>query len=232
MKTGNINKPKIHSVEQSDIYTLDLNSNLIQRLTETSHNEMYPCISSDGETLAYISDENGINNIYLQNINEKIPKPITNIITGITQLSWNGDDSQLIFTGFFNRGYDIYVLNNPLEKLNDQIEVPLASWVHKKSNLELLHGEEFVENRNYINEDKYRNYVFSDFEYDIQDSIPKEKVSLDSSSLYDAKGNYFSYEYQWLHKFSPSNLISRFNFILNIVYTFFFIIFINSTTSL
>ena len=29
LKTGNINKPKIHSVEQSDIYTLDLNSRLM-----------------------------------------------------------------------------------------------------------------------------------------------------------------------------------------------------------
>ncbi|MBM22663.1 MAG: hypothetical protein CMD78_00140 [Gammaproteobacteria bacterium] len=196
LETGNINKPKVHSVEQSDIYTLDLNSNIIKRLTETLHNEMYPCISSDGKTLAYISDESGINNIYLQNINEKFSKPITNIITGITQLSWNGDDSQLIFTGFFNRGYDIYILNNPLKKLNEQIKVPLASWINKKSKIELLHGEEFVENRNYFNEDKYRNYVFSDFEYGIRDSIPQEKVSLDPSSIYDSKGNYFSYEYK------------------------------------
>ena len=196
LTTGNTKKPKLHSVEQSDLYTLNLSSNLIKRLTDTSHNETYPCISSDGKTLAYISDESGINNIYLQNINETISKPITNIITGITQLSWNGDDSQLIFTGFFNRGYDVYVLNDPLEKLNDKIDIPLASWKLKKPNMDLLHGEDYVEHKNYINEDKYRNYVFSDFNEIKKESKPKEKISLEASSLYDSTGHFLSYEYK------------------------------------
>ena len=33
-------------------------------------------------------------------LSNQLSVPITNISTGITQLSWNGDDSQLIFTGF------------------------------------------------------------------------------------------------------------------------------------
>ena len=54
---------------------------------------------------------------------------ITNVSTGITQLSWNWDDSQLIFTGFYKSGYDIFTLSNPINKMELNINVPSAAWV-------------------------------------------------------------------------------------------------------
>ena len=58
----------------------------IINLTNTEYNETYPVVSSDNQTIAYISDKSGINNIYLTNNNFKQSYPITNVMTGITQL--------------------------------------------------------------------------------------------------------------------------------------------------
>ena len=102
---------------QLDVYSLSLDDEKITRLTDTKYNESYPVISSDNQTIAYISDETGVNNIYLTDDNFKNSSPITNVMTGITQLSWNGDDTQLIFTGFYKRGYDVFTLSNPKDRI-------------------------------------------------------------------------------------------------------------------
>ena len=40
------------------------------------------------ELISFISDESGINNIYIADNIAGSPKPITNVLTGITQLNW------------------------------------------------------------------------------------------------------------------------------------------------
>ena len=76
---------------RTDIYKYNINSKKITRLTNTEHNEFYPVSSPNGENIAYISDESGINNIYITNDNFNSNYPITNVLTGITQLNWNSD---------------------------------------------------------------------------------------------------------------------------------------------
>ena len=53
-----------HDFNNYDIYKLDLNNNL-ERLTETPFNESFPQYSPDRNKIAFISDESGINNIYI-----------------------------------------------------------------------------------------------------------------------------------------------------------------------
>ena len=99
-------------MENLDIYKINLNGDIIKRLTSSESNETYPCYSPDGSKIAYISDKSGINNIYITSDEGNTDIPITNIITGVTQLNWSSDN-QLIFTGFINGGYDIFTLANP-----------------------------------------------------------------------------------------------------------------------
>ena len=102
---------------QLDIYSISLDNNIITRLTNTDYNESYPVISSDNQTIAYIADVSGVNNIYLTSNNFQDSDPITNVMTGITQLSWNGDDTQLIFTGFYKMGYDVFTLSKSIDRV-------------------------------------------------------------------------------------------------------------------
>ena len=196
LETGIINKPGNHPIYQTDIYRLEIESGLIERITNSNYNEMYPCVSSDGNMLAYISDKSGINNIYLQGVGNAEPKAITNVITGITQLSWNGDDSQLIFTGFYNRGYDIYTLDNPLQFMDDSIKIPPAGWTMKSKDTELIRSEERKQNQTFITEDRYRNYIFSGFDATDQTESQQEDVFLDTTAIYDSTGLHMPHLYK------------------------------------
>ena len=53
-------------IEQYDIYSININSDEVMRHTNTDYSESYPHYSNDDRILAYISDKNGINNIYLK----------------------------------------------------------------------------------------------------------------------------------------------------------------------
>jgi len=185
-------KPQDHNIDQTDIYSLNITSGIITRITDSDYNELYPSVSKDGNMLAFISDESGINNIYIQNLEKLETHPVTNIITGITQLSWNADNSQLIFTGFLNRGYDIYVLDNPIQTISDSLHIPTAIWKLENKDGKLLYSKEPDQYRTFVDEDKYKNYVFSDFE-NINES--NEEPSLDTTAIYDSLGKYITHKY-------------------------------------
>ena len=201
LDTGVTNKPENHLFNQTDIYELNIDSGLINRITDTPFNEMYPCISNDSNYLAFISDKSGINNIYLysdvQSTNYyQDPQVITNVLTGITQLSWNGDDTQLIFTGFFNKGYDIYTFDNPIQKVEENIQVSPAAWTLKYEEPDLLRNDELRKGTSFFSSDKYKNYIFSGFDATEESLTPPEIVELDTSAVYDSTGLFRTHLYK------------------------------------
>ena len=192
LSVGQIEIPHNYNVDQSDIYTLHLESSQMSRLTNTLWNETYPTVSGDGNYLAFISDESGVSNIML--LVDEVSTPITNVATGITQLSWNGDDTQLIFTGFHSGGYDIFTLANPKEKRNEDISISLASWRETDDTLGLLRRSE-AGGRNRINDNEYMNYVFSgvDASGNLSDT---SLVELEDYLTQDERGQYKSKTYR------------------------------------
>ena len=101
------------------------------RLTDTVENETYACYAPDKSKIAFISDKSGVNNIYISDMNGESPQPVTNIMTGVTQLNWISNN-QLIFTGFYKSGYDIFILSNINRLLNDNIEILPSNWKKMK----------------------------------------------------------------------------------------------------
>lgn len=182
--------PENHNPDQIDIYTINLDTSELERLTNTDFNESYPCYSSDGETIAYIYDGTGVKNIYLlQNGNSQ---PITNTITGITQLSWNGDDSQLIFTGFNNSGYDIFTLSNPFEKLKTTIHIENSKWIDEETMPPILREKKL---KPQIESNQYKNYVFDRFTEN-QATHQKDADVEKQVSFQDSSGNFISRNYK------------------------------------
>ena len=201
LETGIANKPENHLFYQTDIYKLNIESGKVERITDTPFNEMYPCISNDSNYLAFISDKSGINNIYLfsdiqSQDKYQNPQVITNVLTGITQLSWNGDDTQLIFTGFFNKGYDIYTFDNPIQKIAENIQVAPARWTLKFEKLDLLRNEETRKSKSFISADKYKNYIFSGVNATEDVLTSPEIVELDTSAVYDSTGLFRTHLYK------------------------------------
>jgi len=116
-----------HNYKQLDLYIINIETKEIKRLTDWQlSNERYPEVSPDGKEIIFISDKNGINNIYKKSIakadssdaasllNEKAV-PITNSLSEISQPSISYDGKKLVFTALYKLGYNIFMLNNPFE---------------------------------------------------------------------------------------------------------------------
>jgi Tol biopolymer transport system component len=117
-----------HDYSQTDIYSIIVETGLVTRITDMPNSsEVSPVVSEDGKSILFISDLNGINNIYkkrivfssednyLSDIKDIKPVPVTNSLTGISQLSTTYDGKKLAFTSLYKSSYNIFLLNNPFE---------------------------------------------------------------------------------------------------------------------
>ncbi|MBU0528192.1 hypothetical protein KKF86_00310 [bacterium] len=119
-----------YDYSQTDIYSIDVATRNITRLTETEYSENYPVWAHTKNKLLYTADENGVWNIHVLDLNTNESGTITNILTGIQQLSLSKDDKTLIFSGYDKRGWDIFSLTNPLELENK--EIPITNFLTSK----------------------------------------------------------------------------------------------------
>ena len=173
-----------HNVENLDIYKINIFEENIFRLTDTVENETYACYAPDKSKIAFISDKSGVNNIYISDINGESSQPVTNIMTGVTQLNWISNN-QLIFTGFYKSGYDIFILSNINRLLNDNIEISPSNW-KKNNNMVLLKKSK----SNNSKSKSYQNYIF-DGRSQTQNTIN----IFDESLLKDNNNNYIKNKY-------------------------------------
>ncbi|NOT09984.1 MAG: BamA/TamA family outer membrane protein [Gemmatimonadales bacterium] len=79
-----------------------------------------PQWSPDGKSLAFVSDRNGVANIYLHDLAERQAYQITDFYTGVQGitslspvLSWSRGSDRLAFVYFENSDYDVYTMNAP-----------------------------------------------------------------------------------------------------------------------
>lgn len=118
------------SLYQTDIVRVDLGSKKAVRLTKTPNwNEKSPQTTRDGR-LVFISDQNGIQNIYEFDPETRITNPLTNLQTGVNQISISADGSRMALNTY-NEGYlDIFLLKSPFRRAMD--EMPSDSYWAKR----------------------------------------------------------------------------------------------------
>ena len=123
-----------HDYSQSDVYILSVESGEIQRITRTAYNENYPVWANTEPILFYTADYNGVWNLHRYDMETEEAVPVTNVLTGIQQLSLSSDDQVMIFAGYANRGWDIYTLTNPLAL--EKTEVMPSQFLIKKDQID------------------------------------------------------------------------------------------------
>ncbi|MBN2417582.1 PD40 domain-containing protein [bacterium] len=144
---------------RTDIYTIRIADRAITRYTFDDFDQTSPVFSPDGNAIAYASDEHGINNIYILERATGESHPITNLLTGVSQISWSREGSRLAFSSFFNAGYDIYMMSNPWEQ-KDEIVIEDTEFI-KRAKERVDSDESYaaeIKDDPALNE--YRNYVF------------------------------------------------------------------------
>lgn len=103
-----------HDVSQADVYRIDLRGGTMRRITTTPDAaESYPVMGPDSGRMLYISDKNGINNIYLRNLEDGSEHPLTNSLSGVYQLSLSRDGNKLLFASMYEAGFDLFLLKSP-----------------------------------------------------------------------------------------------------------------------
>ena len=183
-----------HNIDQMDIYEINLSSKKIYRITSTEFNEAYPLYSNDLNKIIFTSDEYGIYNINVLDLKTSKIIPITNLLTGVSQLSWNKTNSHLLFSGFENSGYDIYMMQNPLNKIEDDIKITKSTWMNKSDSIPLLVKND-PEKINKSKPVSYKNYIFNN-NYNQNKKTSTNKLNPDFSELKDSLGNYISHHYK------------------------------------
>ena len=112
---------------QLDIYSFNLETRVMERLTNTpGWSEKSPLITATGKLL-YLSDQNGITNVYQMDLDSRMSYPVTNLMIGVQQMSINRDGSRLAINSF-NSGYlDIFVIKSPETMLKKE-QLELNKW--------------------------------------------------------------------------------------------------------
>ncbi len=116
-----------NNVNVSDIFNIELSNSNIKRITNDGSNiKSSIAVSEDNSKILFVSDKNGIGNIYELNFANNKITPKTNSITGITQISLSRDASVMLFGAQIGGGYDIVKLKYPFEKTTKDSNIPLT----------------------------------------------------------------------------------------------------------
>ncbi|MGH2574684.1 MAG: peptidase MA family metallohydrolase, partial [Ignavibacteria bacterium] len=96
-----------YDYSEKDIYVYDLEQRTLSKFAgKKNSSESNVVSSSDGKKVLYISDRNGIKNIWMRDLESGNEKPITNSIDPIELMSLSADGNRLAFTALNKGGYD------------------------------------------------------------------------------------------------------------------------------
>jgi Tol biopolymer transport system component len=163
--------------DQTDIFLIDLQSGKISQVTKTDYNENYPIFSNTENKLLYTADDQGVWNIFVHDLESNVAYPVTNIQTGIQQLTLSKDDEVLAFGGFSKRGWDIYTFTAPLKRERKTVE-PTKYFTSSESEDDTFTDLRLDKKRDKLQDNRpvgdYSHVIFLE-QYDRYNSILKDQ---------------------------------------------------------
>ena len=153
-----------------------MSTKTIDQITDTNFDENYPVFSNTKDFLFFTSDSSGTWNLFKYDLNKRSSSVVTNLLTGIFQLSLNKYDDTMVFSGYSNRGWNVFRLNNPLDL--EQVELKPTNYfatkdAEKSEDLVDLRQDKWRGAENF-NETDYSRHIFA-LEYE---SYNKQSLSL------------------------------------------------------
>jgi dipeptidyl aminopeptidase/acylaminoacyl peptidase len=115
---------------QPRVAVLDVATGEIDLLPGQTGKNISPHWGPDGHHIAFVSDRDGISDLYVQDLRTDRIGRLTRLMTGVTGLiessppfSWSRDGKRIVFTTFMGDGWELYAIDDPLDKLQE-LEAP------------------------------------------------------------------------------------------------------------
>ncbi len=122
-----------HDYSQMDLYAVSVDDGHIRRLSDTPEaGESFPVATPDGLHLLFISDRNGINNLYVRTLATGADSALTNSLTGVYQISLSSDGNKLAFASMYEAGFDIFLMKAPLDAERTAIP-PVTEFITRRA---------------------------------------------------------------------------------------------------
>jgi Tol biopolymer transport system component len=103
---------------------LDAETGQIRVLPGQEGKSITPQWGPDGRHLAFVSDRDGVSDLYVQDLRTDRLHRLTQLITGVTGViessppfSWSKNGERIIFTTFMGDGWELYEIADPLSKM-------------------------------------------------------------------------------------------------------------------
>ncbi|MCL2218586.1 MAG: BamA/TamA family outer membrane protein [Chitinispirillia bacterium] len=110
----------------SNIALYDIEKEGYRLLSDTKWNDRQPAFSPDGSEFVFVSDRNGIDNLYIASVNNPgNPRPLTDYTGNCGNPDWAADGSAIVFDLFMNQAWNIWRMEKPSAKiLKDSVLAP------------------------------------------------------------------------------------------------------------
>ncbi|MBD3257461.1 hypothetical protein GF377_03430, partial [candidate division GN15 bacterium] len=95
-----------------NLFRLDVDTRRIEPVDVGPGQNRYPQVSPDGKKVAFVSNRNGIDNIYVGYLDSTRHFAVTDINTGIRSISWGPKGDRLAYSAFFKGAFDIFILDD------------------------------------------------------------------------------------------------------------------------
>lgn len=162
------------SLNQTDIFRVKVGDTHAERITFTDNwTEIRPQVTRDGN-MFYISDENGIQNIFVMNLETREVSPVTNLLSGIMQMSLSQDGTRMAINSI-NGGYlDIFLIQNPLNRKKSDPLKPNSWALYRDVATDETRVPAINFSRRLVNQD------LIEFGYLTEEDVDKEYLKTDS----------------------------------------------------
>jgi hypothetical protein len=104
---------------RADIWSIDIGTGEKREIMATPGNDESPQIISGGTEILFTSDETDVNNLYRGNLADGSYFRLTDVLGGIFTPSYSEEKDRLVFSGFNQAGYDLFVLDDFSEKSDE-----------------------------------------------------------------------------------------------------------------
>ncbi len=122
-----------HDYAQFDLYRLDLDApGRLERLTDdVDWDEQSAAFGSDPDRLLFVSDRNGIYNLYEKNLTTGEVRPLTDLLTGVTQVSLSANGTRAALVALKEGVPSIYLLRDPFGRTLEADTLRPTVWAQR-----------------------------------------------------------------------------------------------------